>query len=926
MYAFHKSGQRLIQTLIRFASAAPWFTILLSVVTAGIGLWYTAVALEFETSRNALASSHAPYIQLKEEIKADFGQTDYIVVVVDPPNLTRGKQFVEALTPVLQADTEHFDEVIAKINTSSLDGKKLLLLSPGKLHDLKGRLADSQDFVSDLSQSPGLVQLLTSINQEIAKAFVSILAKGFFQAKDTSPTDASNSLDVSFLSTLFTEMEQAIARPDTYTFHSPWSSFFLKDGDLFSKDGYLTSDHDRFLFILVDDRGAQGGFIKHADPMRVLRRHIQTVRRDFPDVQVGVTGSKALSNDEMMVAQHDTILATIIALAGVALLFIVAFRQIWRPLLVVAMLVVAICWAMGLTTLTVGHLNILSVAFMPILIGLGIDFGIHLLARYGEERAYNQPFEAALQATYRHTGPGIVAAALTTALAFYAVMLSDFRGLEELGFIAGSGMLLCLLASFTVLPALLAVSERHRRRHPGVWQALPHDPLHGLKRFPRLILGGVVVLTLAAVLLLPMPRFDYNLLNLQARGSESVSWEYRLIENSDRSSWYALNLAASLDELYRKKAQFAALPVVDRVGSIASVLPQDQAVRLPLVKALAPYVEGIRGDWEQPAPIDLDELNFQLKKIRFKLQKKPSDWDPQKRPSETQLVAARQALISLQDRLRTVSPQVATRALETFQRALMADFADKLDLLQHNVDPTPITLADVPPHLRQRYVGESGRYLLRIFARDNIWEQEPMRDFVTQLQTVDSAITGSPVIAFYSIQQMLHGFTRGGLYAFLVISGVIILLFQRLKPSLLALVPMLMGGLWTMACMAIFNLQLNMANLIILPLFLGIAVDDGIHLVHRMLESPADATSPLARSTGKAIVLTSLTSMVGFGSLMVARHTGVFSLGVLATIAVGCALIATLVILPLLLYLFPPAVQLPSRPLRSTMPDVPTRS
>ena len=911
MYALYESGQRWIQILVRFAIVAPWITVLLSVMMAGVGLWYTAIALEFETSRNALASSHAPYMQLKDEIKADFGQTDYIVVVVDPPNLKRGKQFVQALTPRLQADTEHFDEVVDKIDTSSLDGKKLLLLSPDKLRNLEKRLADSQDFVADLSQSPGLVQLLTSINREIAKAFVTILAKGFFLSKETDTTGPSSSLDVSFLATLFTEMEQAIASPATYTFHSPWSSFFLKDSDLFSKDGYLTSDHDRFLFILVDDRSTHGSFIKHADPMRVLRRHIQTVRRDFPDVQVGVTGSKALSNDEMTAAQRDTILATLIALAGVALLFIVAFRQVWRPLLVVAMLTVAVCWALGLTTLTVGHLNILSVAFMPILIGLGIDFGIHLLARYGEERAHNQRFETALQAAYRHTGPGIVAAALTTTLAFYAVMLSDFRGLVELGFIAGSGMLLCLLASFTVLPALLTLSERHRRRHPGVWEALPRDPLHSLKRFPRTILAVIVVLTLAGVLLLPAPQFDYNLLNLQARGSESVSWEYRLIENSDRSSWYALNLATSLDELYRKKAQFTALPVVDRVGSIASVLPPDQAVRLPLVKALAPYVNDVHGDWEQPASIDLDEVNFQLKKIRFKLQKKPSDWDPQNRPSEVQLVAARQALIGLQSRLRSTSLEVATRALETFQRDLMADFADKLGLLQRNVDPTPITLADVPLHLRQRYVGKSGRYLLRIFARDNIWEQEPMRDFVTQLQTVDTAITGSPVIAFYSIQQMLHGFTRGGLYAFWVIVGVIVLLFRRLKPSLLALIPMLIGGLWTMACMAIFNLQLNMANLIILPLFLGIAVDDGIHLVHRMLESPEDATSPLARSTGKAIVLTSLTSMVGFGSSMVARHTGVFSLGVLATIAVGCALIATLVVLPLVLYLFPPA---PRRP------------
>ncbi|MCZ6872890.1 MAG: MMPL family transporter, partial [bacterium] len=280
--------------------------------------------------------------------------------------------------------------------------------------------------------------------------------------------------------------------------------------------------------------------------------------------------------------------------------------------------------------------------------------------------------------------------------------------------------------------------------------------------------------------------------------------------------------------------------------------------------------------------------------------------------------------LALQKRLRATA-KTAHATLEAFQGALMADFAAKLDLLQRNINPTPITLADIPSHLRQRYVSKSGRYLLQIFSRHNIWEREPMREFVTQLQTVDADITGSPVIAFYSIRQMLRGYTRGGLYALLVIIGIIVILFRRLKPTLLAIIPMLVGGLWTMACMAIFDLSLNMANLIILPLFIGIAVDDGIHLVHRMLESPEDATSPLARSTGKAIVLTSLTSIVGFGSLMIAGHAGVFSLGVIAATAVGCALIATLVVLPLILHLFATASVSSSPPLASTDLDVSSR-
>ncbi|MGQ4807471.1 hypothetical protein NKDENANG_00823 [Candidatus Entotheonellaceae bacterium PAL068K] len=904
--AFRGSSRQWLWGLIRLVTTAPWCTVLVAVTLAGVALWYTGNALEFETSRNALASSSVRYTQIEEELEADFDTIDYLVVVIEPSHMERGKQFVQALANRLRVDTQHFQHVIEKIDTSSLEGKKLLYLSPTELRFLQHRLDDAQDLIFDLSEAPGLVQLLTSINQEIAKALVTHWTRELFPAP-AEPTSAApvQSLDVSFLGVLFTEMERAIAAPDAYLFRSPWERFFLDDGDVLSEEGYLTSKHDRFLFVLLDDRTTTGGFVKHAAPLRALRAHLQALRHDFPDVQAGVTGGNALNTDEMVAAQHDTILATVIALIGVAALFIVAFRQIWRPLLVVAMLVVAVCWTLGLTTLTVGHLNILTVAFIPVLIGLGIDFGIHLLARYGEERAQNQDFDTAIRAAYLHTGPGVAAAALTTSLAFYAVMFTDFRGLTELGFIAGSGLMLCLLASFTVLPALLALREQYRRVTPGVWQALRRDPLRGLTSYPRTLLSAIALLTLAGVLLLPAPRFDYNLLSLQAQDTESVIWEYRLHEESGRSSWYALSVANSLDELHRKKAQFSALPVVDRVASLASVIPQDQDIRLPLVKELAPYVEDVSGDWAEPEPIDLDKVSLMLQKIRFKLQRPASRWDPQKRPPEAELTATREALLALQERLRTTSPEVMSKALEAFQRALMADFAAKLALLQRNVDPTPIRLADVPDHLRQRFVSQTGRYLLQIFARDNIWERQPMQAFVTQLQAIDADITGPPVIAFHSIRQMQRGYTRGGLYALLAMVGVILLLFRRLRPTLMALIPVLFGGLWTMACMVLFEMQFNMANLVIFPLFLGIAVDDGIHLVHRMLENPEGAAAPLARSTGKAIVLTSLTSMVGFGSLMVAGHSGVFSLGLLTTISVGCSLVATLVVLPLVLHLLP---------------------
>ena len=339
-----------------------------------------------------------------------------------------------------------------------------------------------------------------------------------------------------------------------------------------------------------------------------------------------------------------------------------------------------------------------------------------MLARYGEERTRQGDFAAALYTAYLRTGPGVAVAAVTTALAFYAVMLADFQGLSELGFIAGSGLLLCLLASLTVLPAMLALYERHRPVQAREWEWQPSvaTPRRGWTQSAWRPVGLLALVTLVGGLLSHLPTFDYNLLNLQAKHTESVTWEKRLHDGSGRSSWYALSVADSLPALRQKQAQFEALPAVDRVASVAALVPDDQALRLSLVHELAPYVADVSGDWTAPEPIDLDAMQRLLQKIRC-----------------------------------------------------------------------------------------------------------------------------------------------------------------------------------------------DMANLIIVPLFIGIAVDNGIHLVHRLLEEPASASAPLAHSTGQAIVLTSLTTMVGFGSLLIARHHGIFSLGLLSTLAVGASLLATLVGLPLILRLLP---------------------
>jgi uncharacterized membrane protein YdfJ with MMPL/SSD domain len=238
-----------------------------------------------------------------------------------------------------------------------------------------------------------------------------------------------------------------------------------------------------------------------------------------------------------------------------------------------------------------------------------------------------------------------------------------------------------------------------------------------------------------------------------------------------------------------------------------------------------------------------------------------------------------------------------------FQQALRSDLADTLAILQRSLEAPPLTIADLPRQLRARYVGNTGKFRLFVFPRENVWEPEPLARFVTDLQTVDADAIGAPVTNFEYVETIKDGYSHASLYA---MSGIIFLTFLMFRGALctiLALVPLLVGSIWTLGMMALFGVQFNMANLLFLPLIIGIGIDNGVHIVHsfRATGKYEGESVPLARSTAKAITLAALTTMVGFGSLMISNHRGIYSLGLLVALGVGSVLIASLTTLPSLL-------------------------
>jgi uncharacterized protein len=317
-----------------------------------------------------------------------------------------------------------------------------------------------------------------------------------------------------------------------------------------------------------------------------------------------------------------------------------------------------------------------------------------------------------------------------------------------------------------------------------------------------------------------------------------VVWEKRIIENSQLSSWKALATAPTLEETARKVAAFESLPAVDEVQSIASLLPGDQEVRLELVRSLQPLVAGIPETVGSPKPVEVKGLRSTLDKLRLKLRKDSDEWDPDKKPDEAELEEARTRLDALSERLGSLSPEGARQALEGFQRSLFLDFQDQWDLLRSNQDPPgPITLADVPEGIKSRMISQDGKkYLIQIYPREFIWDRAPLEEFIRQLHEVDPDVAGSPIVGYESIHAMKMGYSEAGLYALAAVLVVTFLTLRRLGDTLLAVLPLALGMLWTAGWMWLFDLPFNLANLIVVPLIIGIGLENGIHIVHRFRE------------------------------------------------------------------------------------------
>lgn len=849
----------------------PLITLFVGMCLAGLSLVQAQRSLRFTTDRTQLLDARNQIQQDWSRFRSLFGRTTDYIVLVRAAQVEQARRATDELGQSL-VDSSHFEHVFFRLELGPLMEHGLYFLSLDSLQQLTTTLRSAGPWLDAMAEYPGPAGMLQALGvEQVRGPMIPLLVKvlgGVLESLKSGGRSAFHSPLGPFQADMPLLKGQTLELGRT-TFHQQ-----LADGRTFM---LVAMPHD-----------TSGSFTADVATLGELERLVSQVRRSHPEVSVMITGEPAINTEEMIGAIGDARRCAGLALALVSGLLLLAFGQLGRPLWAVLSLLISLCWAIGFAALTVGQLNLLTVHFVTILTGLGITFSIQMLSEYqlhrGNGLAALQSIEGSLSQA-RHQAVG----ALTTAIAFYSLQFTSFRAAAELGWVTGTGVLLCYLGSITLLPSMLLLSES---RQPGAGLLVYGRWLAPVEMWLRQRSRGVCLLglTCTAVCLALMGRipFDYNLLNMQPPDAEATRVESYL-QGIGYSTLYGVSLAPNAQEARRRSQLMEALPSVSRVESILALEPNGVDSKRALVAELVQLARGLKLP-QPPQALGASQL---LELQRGYLALRPRLASLQHSPEGAQLAPL---IGELERQLDPSNPGPLAAGLGSYQAALVEELRTSLAFLQRQKAEPPDLFTMLPQEVLMRSVARDATVCLRIFPKENCWEREPLGRFVAEMSQVDPHATGTPVLIYSYLEQLRLAYRSSGRNALLVICLLLIGYYRSLPSAALALLPKLVGVAWMLGAMALLGSSFNAANFLALPLTLGIGLIFGMESL-RICQAP-DRPLLSRQSTGFAVVVSGLTTIVGFSTLMMANHRGVSSFGEIMALGVGMNLLTSLVLLP----------------------------
>jgi hopanoid biosynthesis associated RND transporter like protein HpnN len=887
-----------------------WLFLWPQVLLLGLCLAYTALNLKIDPSRDNLVGSGKKYHQNFMRFQKEFPAQDDLVVVVESENPEKNRQFVERLGAKLEAEPKIFTDVLYRNDFKMLGRKALLFAGEGDLKDVRDTLGNYLPFIQKFTEATNLNTLFAMVNSQFLHA-----------KRETNAQNDALIKAIPMLGAIVNQATAALQRPGTPP--SPGVMALFGAGD---KDIYITFDNGPICIYLVTAHAAMreenGKMVEQNDlAVERLRDLVSQTREEVPGLNVGLTGEPVLEHDEMEQSRKDSTLAGIVSLVVCALIFIYGYQETGRPLKATFCLLVGLGYTLAFTTLVVGHLNILTITFFPILIGLAIDFGVHLITRYEEELRLGRSEEQAIRKALVFTGQGVFTGALTTSAAFVAMCLTNFKGIQEMGVICGGGMMICFVPMITMLPVML-----FRGRQNAIDHEQPAKPVLRA-RLERIWLKRPVTVTvvtgmLGALALTQFHKvyFDYDLLHMQSKGLPAVVFEEKLIHSTTESVIFGAVVADTPEEAVALGERLEKLPAVEKIESMAPRVIGDQTEKLKLIGEIKREIAPVNFSPPDPDPVKLSQLSSTLYSTYGYLGAAADDVGQDDPALHKQLLDLRNAITELRREMLGIDPEAAATKLAEFQQALFTDVQQTFQALKDQDNSSPLRAKDLPPALASRFIGVTGKYLVQVYPKKDIWQHDNQEEFVNQVRTVDPNVTGTPVQLYEYTTLLKNSYEQAAWYSLGVIILMVLIHFRTVSSVILTLLPVGIGSIWLGGLMGFFGIPFNPANIMTLPLVIGIGVTNGIHILNRYAEEKNPGI--LSKSTGKAVFVSGLTTLSGFGSLMLGKHQGIQSLGCVMAMGVATCMIAALTFLPAMLNLLAPwRIGSEPRPIETKQPS-----
>lgn len=850
----------IVVSIVRFCTRFAIFVVVLSLILAIGAGFYTARNFSINTDINTLISQDLDWRKRDNQFEKAFDRDRLILAVVEAPTPELTSSAASALAEKLAGDTKDFESVTPLGSGEFFEKNGLLFLPIEEVGQVTAQLESAAPLIEIMAGDPSIRGLTGALETGLAG-----IKRG--QAKLDNADKPFN---------LIARTVEDVLKKGDATFS--WREL--------TSDKPLT-DADRRAFIefkpILDYQALEPGKTA-TDAIRQAAKDL-----DFAGqygARVRLTGPVPMANEEYATVQDGAITNGIVTVVIVLIILWLALHSAKIIFAVFVNLFVGLSITTAVGLMMVGSLNLLSIAFAVLFIGLGVDFGIQFSVRYRSERFKNDDLPLALANAARRAAVPLSLAAMATAAGFLCFLPTDYKGISELGKIAGAGMLVAFLTSITTLPALLDLLNPPGENDPVGYAFLaPVDEF--LEKHRVIIIVGTLVVAVAGLPLLYFMKFDFNPINLRNKNAESIATFLDLRKDPNTGA-NAINVMTNSEADAKKiEAKLEKLPEVLRVMSLDSFVPDNQPAKLKLIAQAAKVVgPALNPDSVDAPPSDQENVEA-LKSSVESLRKTAGD-------SQSAGAVAARRLADALSKLAESSQAVRDKAQNVFVVPLKVVF----DQLKNTLQAQPVSQKNLPPELADGWKTKEGLMRVEALPKGDPNDNDNLRRFADAVLAAEPNAIGGPVSILKSGDTVVKAFVHAGIWALVVISLLLWLALRRVTDVLLTLVPLLVAGAVTMEICVLIGLPLNFANIVAWPLMLGIGVAFKIYYVTAWRSG---RTNLLQTSLTRAIFFSALTTATAFGSLWLSSHPGTASMGKLLALSLVTTLAAVLLFQPALM-------------------------